>query len=221
GIDTPPGYDSHFQNYYDITVEYEQILSQDERFSPSLPLPPDPRLDQYTQPLIKNAVTAFNDGYVAMLYMLAAYYTNFTPKAYGEPPYLLQALQETVFAPTMTMLIRSLAEVIVQLPADEQGGGPAGPVFDLSPDVIARLERPTDPVFLDINFHVVNLKAVAHTLHKVIHEDDPPEALLPKFKYIHQNVERMAQNLEYIYQNGTYPPFVNSAPSCADDTSCD
>lgn len=221
GIDTPPGYDSHFQNYYDITVEYEQLLNQDPRFSPSLPIPPDPHIDQFTRENTKNAVIAFNEGYVAMLYMLAAYYTNFTPKAYGQSPYLLQALQETVFAPTMTMLIRSLAEVIVQMPADEHGDGPAGPVFDLSDEVIARLERPTDPIFLDINFHVTNLDRVADTLQKVIDEDGPPEALVPKLKYIHQNVKRMAQNLEYIYQNGTFPPFVNSAPNCADETSCD
>ncbi len=219
GIDTPPGYDSHFQNYYDMAVEYEEILKQDERFNPALPVTLNPQLDQYTIPITKDAAAAFNDGYVAMLYMLAAYYQNFSPAGYTESPYLLQALQETVFAPTMTMLIRSLAEVIVQLPANDTGER-AGPVFNLLPAVIERLEDPANPIFLDINFHVSNLSAVSAKLHHIINNDDPPEALLPKFQYIRQNVRRMIANLEYIYQNGTYPPFVNSAPNCSDGDSC-
>lgn len=219
GIDTPPGYDSHFQNYYDIAVEYEEILKQDDKFQPALPLPLDPKLDQYTIPVTHDAVKTFNDGYVAMLYMLTAYYENFKPAAYNQPPYLLQALEQTVFAPTMTMLIRSLAEVIVQLPADESGA-PAGPVFNLSQEVIDRLQNPADPIFLDINFHATNMRSVAERLEHLIDHDDPPAALLPKFQYICQNVQRMVANLEYIYQNGTYPSFVNSAPPCTDDNSC-
>jgi GMP synthase PP-ATPase subunit len=117
------------------------------------------------------------------------------------------------------MLIRSLAELIVQLHADESGA-PAGPVFNLSPKVIKMLEKPTDPIFLDINFHVTNMKSVAHRLEKLIDEHDPPPTLKPKFVYVHQNVQRMVGNLEYIYQNGIYPPFVNSAPPCSDDDSC-
>jgi hypothetical protein len=220
GIDTPPGYDSHFQNYYDMAVEYAELLRQDERFRPSLALPLDPQLGQYSVPITRDAVAAFNDGYVAMLYMLVAYYTNFKPAAYNQPPYLFQALQETVFAPTMTMLIRSLAEVIVQLPADE-AGGPAGPVFNLTPAVMAQLENPTDPIFLDIDFHMKNLMSVANQLENIINNDEPPPALLPKFQYICENVWRMVANLEYIYRNGTYPAFVNLAPDCTDATGCE
>ena len=220
GIDTPPGYDSHFQNYYDIAVEYEEILKQDDKFEPALPLPLDPQPGQYKIPITKDAVATFNDGYVAMLYMLAAYYGNFNPATYNQPPYLFQALEQTVFAPTMTMLIRSLAELIVQLPADESGA-PAGPVLNMSPEVYERLQNPADPIFLDINFHVTNMKSVAENLDHLINNDEPPKALLPKFQYIYQNVQRMVANLEYIYQNGTYPPFVNSAPNCTDDHSCD
>src|SRR6185369_10829259 len=108
-------------------------------------------------------VLAFNDGYIAMLYMLAAYYGNYNPATYNKPPYLFQALEQTVFAPTMTMLVRSLAELITQLPADESGA-PAGPVFNLSPEVLERLAKPSDPIFLDINFHISNLRVVARKL---------------------------------------------------------
>jgi Ferritin-like len=219
GIDTPPGYDSHFQNYYDMVVEYEALLENDPTFEPSLPLPLDPQLDQYTDPITSKAVKAFDDGYVAMLYMLSAYYANYLSSAYDKPPYLFQALEQTVFAPTMTMLIRSLAELITQLPGNAPGET-AGPVFYLSPEALKMLSHPSDPIFLDINFHRANLEAVAYQLELVINEPELGLALRPKFEYVHQNVLRMVANLSYIYQNGTYTKFVN-LPSCPQDDGCE
>lgn len=218
GIDGPPGYDSHFQNYYDMVVEYEALLKLDPKFKPSLPLPFNPKLKQYKTPITAKAVEAFNAGYVAMLYMLAAYYANYRSSKYNQMPYLFQALEQTVFAPTMTMLIRSLAEVITQLPADKKGA-PAGPTFYLSDLVLKMLENPTAPVFLDINFHIGNLKEVAGMLEKIIAQEEPVSPRRPKWIYIHQNVLRMMANLEYIYENGTYPKFVN-LPTCSEDESC-
>lgn len=218
GIDGPPGYDSHFQNYYDIAVEYTQMLEYDSKFSPSLPLPLDPQPGQYRIGETATAVEAFDKGYVAMLYMLAAYYANYNPSTYNQAPYLFQALEQTVFAPTMTMLIRSLAEVITQLPADKSGA-PAGPIFYLPPQAIKMLENPTDPIFLDINFHINNLREVADLLKKIIDKQKPTSARRPKWIYIHENVLRMMINLEYIYQNSIYPKFVN-LPNCPQDDSC-
>jgi len=71
GIDAPPGYDSHFQNYFDIAVEYQELLEKDPAFQPALPLPLDPQPGQYTIPVTAQAVDAFTDGYVALSYMLA------------------------------------------------------------------------------------------------------------------------------------------------------
>lgn len=218
GIDAPPGYDSHFQNYYDIVVEFTKMRELDPAFQPALPLPLDPQPGQYTEPVTAAAVKAFDDGYVAMLCMLAAYYGNYSPAAYNQPPYLFQALEQTVFAPTMTMLIRSLAEVIVQLPAD-QSGAPAGPIFYLSPEALEMLRNPSNPVLLDINFHMENLSRVADQLKQIIDHNQPPEALMPKFQYIHQNVLRMVGNLQYIFQNGIYPKFTD-LPSCPQEESC-
>ena len=219
GIDSPPGYDSHFQNYYDIAVEFAAIRAQDPAFEPALALPLNPQPDQYRVPYTVDAVEAFDEGYVAMLYMLAAYYANYNPATYNQQPYLFQALEQSVFAPTMTMIIRSLAELIAQLPADESGAL-AGPVFYLSPEVLEMLSKPTEPIFLDINFHVTNLETVAGKLQEVIANKDLPEALEPKFRYVHQNVLRIKNNLQYIYENGVYTKFAN-LPNCPQPDSCD
>jgi hypothetical protein len=219
GIDAPPGYDSHYQNYYDIAVQFQEMLEQDPSFQPALPLPLDPQPGQYTIAVTADAVAAFIDGYVALLYMLAGYYANYSPATYNQAPFLFQALEQTVFAPSMTMVVRSLAELIAQLPADESGA-PAGPVFYLSPEVLQRLSNPTDPIFLDINFHVSNLEPVKRNIEKVIDNNMLPTALRPKFEYVHQNVWRMMGNLQYIYENGIFKKFVN-LPSCPVPESCD
>jgi hypothetical protein len=218
GINAPPGYDSHFQNYYDISVEFQALREQDPDFQPSLPLPLNPEPDQYKIKLTSEAVAAFTDGYVALLYMLTGYYANYTSAAYNQAPYLLKALEQTVFAPTMTMLIRSLAELIVQLPADDTGA-PAGPVFNLPSEVLLRLKKPADPIFLDINFYVTSLKPVKQRLEKIIEDSSLPQALKPKFEYIHQNVWRMMANLEFIYGNGIYSKFLN-LPTCPQPKTC-
>jgi hypothetical protein len=182
-----------------------------------LKLPLNPQLKQQTS-LAAIAVEAFDDGYVAMLYMLAAYYANYNAASYNQEPYLFQALEQSVFAPTMTMLVRSLAELITQLPPDKSGAL-AGPVFYLSNDVLKRLANPTAPIFRDINFHVTNLEPLAKKIEEVIKHPELPAELKPKFEYVHQNVWRIQSNLQYIYQNGTYPKFVN-LPACPQDDNC-
>jgi len=218
GIDAPPGYESHFQNYYDIAVQFRAMLDEDPTFEPAMPLPLNPQPGQYSNPVTADAVAAFNEGYVALLYMLAGYYANYNPTAYSQPPFLFQALEQTVFAPTMTMLIRSLAELIARLPADESGA-PAGPTFYLSPEVLDLLARPNDPIFLDINFHVTNLEPVKHKLERIVDSDKLHGALKHKFQYAHQNVWRMMANLQYIYENGIFAKFLN-LPSCPQDEPC-
>src|SRR5262249_2279882 len=96
GIDAPPGYESHFQNYYDIAVQFRAMLDEDPTFEPAMPLPLNPQPGQYSNPVTADAVAAFNEGYVALLYMLAGYYANYNPTAYSQPPFLFQALEQTV-----------------------------------------------------------------------------------------------------------------------------
>ena len=218
GIDAPPGYDSHFQNYYDIAIEFQAIREQDPAFQAGLPLPLDPQSGQYSNPVTGEAVATFIEGYAALLYMLAGYYANYSPAEYNRPPYLFQALEQTVFGPTMTMLIRSLAELITQLPANESGA-PAGPVFYLAPGVLELLSKPSDPVFFDINFYVASLNRVKVGLGKVIESPGLKPELKSKFEYVHQNVWRIMANLEYIYENGTYNKFLD-LPSCPQDEPC-
>jgi hypothetical protein len=220
GIDEPPGAESHYQLFVDIVREYELLLAADPAFEPSRPVPLDPTPDQYTDPATSNAAEAFHTGYVTLLAMLTGYYSRWSASGWAQAPFLLQMLEQGAFAPMMTMLVRSLAEVVTLLPAND--GGPAGVSFDLTAAELALLDAPADPSYADILFYAVPLDKVVHALSNVLTLPIPDE-VRPRIAFIVQNVTRMVRNLVYNYQKGTYPRFDpnNPAINCQPAAGCD
>jgi hypothetical protein len=129
-------------------------------------------------------------------------------------------LAQGAFAPMMTMLVRSLAEVVTLLPAND--GGPAGISFDLTPEELALLGDPGAPVYGDIVFYAAPLDAVICGLEEVLAQPVPDE-VRPRIEFIVQNVTRIVHNLVYNYQKGTYPRFDpnNPANTCQPASGCD
>jgi hypothetical protein len=220
GIDQAPGAESHYQLFVDMAREYEALLAADERFEPSKAVPLDPTPDQYTDRATALAAEAFHAGYAVLLAMLTGYYSRWTKDGWKQSPFLLQMLAETAFAPVMTMLVRSLAEVVTLLPAND--GGPAGVSFDLYPRELAQLDDLDSPVYNDILFYVLPLDTIASVLDDVLLQPIPEE-VRPRLAFIVQNTTRMVRNLVYNYQKGVYPRFDpnNPAINCQPATGCD
>lgn len=220
GVDEPPGAESHYQMFVDIAREYEALLRKNSTFEPSVALPLDPTPTQYRDPATNRAAGAFHTGYVALLAMLTGYYSRWTAAGWKQSPHLLQMLEQGAFAPMMTMLVRSLAEVVALLPGND--GGPAGISFDLSPEELALLGRPDDPRYAEIAFYAEPLDAVVLALEAVL-ELPIPVAARPRIEFIAQNVTRMMRNLVYNYQKGVYPRFDgdNPANNCQPASGCD
>lgn len=220
GIDQPPGAESHYQLFVDIAREYEALLAKHPAFEPSKPVPIDPTPDQYKDPATARAAEAFHVGYATLLAMLTGYYARYTASGWKQSPFLLQMLAQGAFAPMMTMLVRSLAEVVTLLPAND--GGPAGISFDLTAAELALLGKPEDPIYADILFYAAPLDAVVRGLEEVLAQPIPDE-VRPRLAFIVQNVTRMVRNLVYNYQQGTYPRFDpnNPANTCQPADGCD
>jgi hypothetical protein len=220
GISEPPGTESHYQMFVDIAREYELLLREDPRFEASKPVPLDPTPDQYRDPATALAAKAFHKGYVVLLEMLTGYYSRWSNEAWKQSPFLLQMLEQSAFAPVMTMLVRSLAEVMTLLPAND--GGPAGVSFDLSPEELAVLGDPSLEEYGKILFYAVPLEEVAILLEAVLQQPIPEETR-PQLTFIVQNTTRMVRNLVYNYQKGIYPRFDSNNPSinCTPSTGCD
>ena len=212
GLGGPPGFDSHFLNYYEIAREYEQLLAKSKRtaFQPSLSLPRNPKREDIKNPVALALFDLFNDSYATAVFMLTGLYGHFQPESGQKYPHLSAALQETVFAPAMTMLIRPLAEVLVSLPLETDLEKRSAPNFYLSDDDRALLANPSDPRFAEIGFYVDRFEKINATLAAIAAGPAVAgftETIRTRICYISQNVYRITANLRQIYQSGVYEKF--------------
>ncbi len=214
GLGGPPGFDSHFQNYYEIALEYEQLLekasAKGKRFEPSLPLPRNPSQGDIKNPLALALFNIFNETYATAVFMLTGLYGHFQPESGQKYPHLSASLQETVFAPMMTMMIRSLAEVLVELPLDTDLEKRAAPNFYLTDQDQALLANPKDPCFTEIGFYLKRFEKINTDLATVVSSPEAAsahESIRTRICYISQNVYRITGNLRQIYQSGVYEKF--------------
>ncbi|HEY1187873.1 MAG TPA: ferritin-like domain-containing protein [Gemmata sp.] len=227
GTDAPPTYPSHYYRFYDIVREWER--PENRPLLASWDVLPNPHRDQIQIPYTKRVYELFNDAYETLLIMLTGLYAtqNQNPAGY---PYFGPALGMEAFAPFMTMVIRSLAEVLVQLRATDGQNGKAvrvGPGFEISPQLGADLRQPYSdgphglagrnlkPQFANIDEITRRVEALSENLRALIesHEKAPvvePELadwVQQRMQYIQANAQRIAINLRRIYQQNVFSGF--------------
>ncbi|HYP27306.1 MAG TPA: ferritin-like domain-containing protein [Blastocatellia bacterium] len=134
GIDAQPAFSSHFHIFAEILEEFKAANQNNPDFEPAWNVVLNPSKENVTDPFALEAMDFFNDSYTTMVYMLLGFYAYFSPVSCDQSfRNVSTALQETAFAPMMTMILRPLGEIITRLPS---GKGPyfAGPNWDLVPD---------------------------------------------------------------------------------------
>jgi Ferritin-like len=219
GIDAPPGFQSHFRRFYDIREELHAELVRDPRFVPSLPLPKNPTREAVTDPFARRTFDLFNYTYATLLFVLSSLYKNFVPVANQSYPFFSSALQETAFGPTMTMLLRPIAEVLAHSRSGD-GEHTTGPDYHLSPEDEERLFHYDDRTLGNINFfldrfgHIIaELQALSGAdLGAVAREADDVPFLRRQLHFVLESATAMSNNLRRIYQIGQLTQFV-VAPS--------
>lgn len=209
GLGSAAGYDSHFINFYEVAESFEQVRARAKRpFEPSLPVPRNPTADDVRDPFTRLVFDLFNDAYVALLYVLTGLYSHY--RATTGYPHLSAALRETAFAPMMTMLVRTLGEVLVRLPLAADGPERAGPSFFIPEKDDRRLAAVDPAVFADVaTYHRRFARLLGGFDAVLAHEAFAglPRAERRRLRYARQNLWRMTANLRQIYQSGVYPPF--------------
>lgn len=123
-VGSSPGYDSHFRHFYDIAKEYETLLGftggcggtvSYKNYKPFFNVLPNPVRDDIKIAFVQEIFDLFNFGYRTMLYCLNGLYGWYSERE--EFPFLSNALRDIIFAPTMTLFIRAIGEVLVLLPS--------------------------------------------------------------------------------------------------------
>ncbi len=218
GIEASAGFTPHFLQFVDMARDYQAVLAADPAFVPSVPLPLNPRVGGYSDPAARMATMLFDQGYYLLLQMLTGYYAHYDKKAFGDYPHLAAALEQTTFAPVMTMFVRSLAQVMATLPTGD-GATFAGPTFFLAVSQLRTLENPNLSIYTDINHYISGISSLATGVNELRSHVGPDAAT--KLEFIYQTMSRTAGNLGYIYKSGIYPKFdPNVDNSCKDTDPC-
>ncbi|MGB0722167.1 MAG: ferritin-like domain-containing protein [Gammaproteobacteria bacterium] len=216
-------YESHYRRFYEITREFDAALELTPGFQPywDVGLPADGGTigNAYTRGIYELC----NDAYGNLLVMLTGLYGTLNQQP-GSSPYFAPALGQESFSPFMTMVLRSLAEVLVQL---DPGGGVAGaqrlgPGFYIDPQLQADLLTPyvegssgvLKPVFGDIEDILARTRAFDEKLASVIAMGPPPvldpnlsDWVTGRLNFIQENSRRITVNLARIYEQGIFSAF--------------
>ncbi|HEX3148918.1 MAG TPA: hypothetical protein VHR66_12625 [Gemmataceae bacterium] len=223
-MDAPPTYPSHYSRFFDIVREWE--VPENNSLVAAWDLMPNPQRDQIEVEYTRRVFDLFNEAYETLLIMLTGLYAapNQNPTGY---PYLAPALGMEAFAPYMTMVVRSLAEVLVQLRATDGQHGKAtraGPGFEIGPQLNADLRQPYSdgqhglagknlkPIFADIDEITRRVETFSANLLSLIESPEKAPVVEPeladwvyeRLRFIQTNSGRIAVNLRRIYQQNVF-----------------
>ncbi|HEU4386741.1 MAG TPA: ferritin-like protein [Blastocatellia bacterium] len=186
GIHAEPDFSSHFRIFSDI---YEEMAASG--FDAALPVVTNPSIYNVTDKYAQRAMTFFNYSYTTMLYMLVSFYTYFSPESADKShDKISTALQETAFAPMMTMVIRPLGEIVTRLPAGS-GGGNAGPNWDI-PDADRDLDPSDEPAFF------IERLADMTSAARQLADSAPSKEVAARLNYMFENLTRVLRNFHRI-----------------------
>ena len=205
-------YESHFRHFFEMRSELVAVQTADPGFHPALGLVDNPQPSQVTEALAAGVFAACDHAYVTLLFMLSGLYARSrTDEKY---PYLSTALAQMSFAPTMTMLIRSLAEILVRLPTGAAPGTRTGPGFHIPEDDRRMLENPDAAAFGDIQRYLDRWNDLTRELDQLrryagLEAGGAPPGTQGDLDFVYQSAFRITSNLRRIYQAGYYSKFVS------------
>lgn len=208
GLQGPWTYESHFRAFFEMRRELLTVRAADPGFEPALDLVDNPLASDITNEFTVEVFAAADFGYVTLLYMLSGLYSRFVPS--DKYPHLSTALAQMSFAPTMTMLIRSLAEILVRLPIGDGRDAGTGPGFHISDLDRAILLDPSSDVLGDIELYLRRWDELTADLGRLSERaGQVAPAVAQELTFVYQSSFRITANLRRIYQLGYYSKFVS------------
>ncbi|WP_298769802.1 ferritin-like domain-containing protein [uncultured Shewanella sp.] len=207
-------YPSHYRRFFEIEKRYQE--------QPQLywELLTNPSEEDIVNPTTRGLFILSNQAYELLLLILTALYA--LPQLPQQAPFLASALKQEAFSPIMTMIIRSLSELLVQLKVSHVSNKRVASNFDISQEVRALLVEPycepissnsevaLKPDIGDINKLLERFNLFNQGLASVdLKDEDVANPLLiswarERLDYIKTNAQRIQVNLSRITQVGIY-----------------
>lgn len=209
GLGDPWNLDSHFRRFMEILDELLALQTADRSFEPAYKLMKNPTGHEISDDFTRAVFETANDSYVVLLLMLAGLYAHAVPASRDTYPHFASALSQMAFAPAMTMIVRPLNEILVELPI---GGGTDWRVasnYFIPPEDQALLSDPLNAELGDIRTMLRRWQQLTARIERLVDMARDP-ATRASIEYVRQTSHRIELNLRHIYQSGVYPNFVLS-----------
>jgi Ferritin-like len=185
---------SHFGRLLEVAAELKGATERDPSFEPARPVMMNPTRKEITNAGAIRIFDLFDDAYAITVLLLMRYFGQSDETA---PE--VAALQQAVFFPMMTAVIRPLGEILTQLPAGTDPDVRAGPSFTL-PRRLAFLPH-RQAAWSLFSQHLDGMAAAAERLST---DSSYPEAVQSRLVFAHQNLARIAFNFRTAMQDA--PP---------------
>lgn len=195
--------DSHFAVFMEALVgvvgEREKAARKGALFAPARDVLENPTLDpggggHVSDPFARDALALYEACHRTMMMMLTRFFS--CPDDHAE----MAALQQAVFFPMMTTIIRPLGEVLTLLPAATGGTARAGANFAPAGDV--ELSPHKESAFGVLEMRYADMERMAKDLLDRFHRappDAPAAVLEERLTHIHQQIGRSHLNLKVNY----------------------
>ena len=181
---------SHFGRLLEIASELQREQERDPSFEPARPVLENPTRDKLTNPDAIRVFDLAEDAYAVTLTLLMRYFGQSDETA---PE--VAALQQAVFFPMMTAVIRPLGELLTQLPTGADPGVRAGPSFAL----------PRHTAFLPHrkaawSLIAQRLDGMADAAQQLSSEPGYPAPMRNRLEFVYENLSRIAFNFRTAMQ---------------------
>lgn len=199
---------SHFAAFMDILMDLSDLRARDPGFEPARPVISNPTLPApdgdsesgsasvVSDPIAKDALALFEAGYETMLLMLSRFFAF--PQNDREE---MAALQQAVFFPMMTTIIRPLGEILTMLPSGPPGSPRAGASFR-SPGSV-ELAPHKWAAFHLLRMRYEQMKGMAADLVEKIEtlpDDVPKDLIHERLSFLYEQIYRSHMNLRVNYE---------------------
>jgi len=190
------GAGSHFAVFMEALMEVAKFSTFDPAFAPSRDVIPNPSLDEgcawkIGNPFTRDALALFEVCHQTMMMMLDRFFA-FPDNDQAE----MAALQQAVFFPMMTTIIRPLGEVLTLLPVGGEGSKRAGASF--MPAGTVQLTPHKEAAFTVLEMRYATMEQMAAgllTRYDELPPDVPLALLKERLRHIHEQIARSHHNL--------------------------
>jgi len=198
---------THFAIFMAVLIELTEMQSKDPDFEPARPVvsnptlkcpAPNPAVAVVSNPFARDTLALFEASYETMLLGLTRFFTF--PENDQEE---MSALQQAVFFPMMTTIIRPLGEVLTMLPATDSGSldSRAGASFR-APETFTLTPHKWAA------FHVLYMRygdmetMASNLIDKIPSLPDqlPKDLITERLTFLYQQVYRSRMNLKVNYE---------------------